>query len=55
MGIWKSQLRKVTEDMVKVDEVINNTEKRNQLSFLPSYDTWNTVMFSKILKQQIKV
>lgn len=41
--------------MVKVNEVINYVEKKNQLSFLPSYDVRNTAVFSKILKLQIKV
>lgn len=44
MGLENSQLRKVREDMV--NEVINYVEKRKQLSFLPSYDTRNTVMFN---------
>lgn len=43
-GLENSQLGKVREDMV--NEVINYAEKRKQLSFLPSYDTRNTVMFN---------
>lgn len=55
MGLENSQLRKVREDMLRVNEVINNAEKRNQLSFLPSYDIRNTVMLNKTLNLQINV
>lgn len=43
------------EVMVKVGEVINSGEKKTQLSFLLSYETRTAVMYSKILKLQIKV
>lgn len=64
MGFENSQLRKVREDMVKLNEVINliinflhliNAEKRNQLSFLPFYDIKNIVMLNKTLSLQINV
>lgn len=55
MGLENSQLRKVREDMLKVNEIINNAEKRNQLSFLPSSDIRNIVMLNKSLKLQINV
>lgn len=55
MGLENSQLRKVREHMVRVNEVINNAEKGNQWSFFPSYDIRSTVLSNKTLNLQINV